>query len=331
MKLFKLIFKRRGGFKILLILVLLYGAVSVGYYHLPWSVRMPIYKKVPQIDRTLRKSGFNLLNGWDHLALFGHDAAVPVTGSFRGDHAYGGYPSQGFRLFGRVDVLENRGYISGYSEAQKTPLWVAYRIFDVPMLEYDRKRPSFKKDYRTKVQVSQNDYTHSGFDRGHMAPNYGIATRYGKEAQKETFLMTNIIPQNPRVNRHLWKDIEQHVARKYGRYFSEIWVLTGPVFEPSGRRLDSGVPVPSAYYKIIADEHNGTLRTLAFLVEEDLPPYVRIKKRLVSIDEIEVRTGLDFFPGLPESVQADLESDPATRLWPWIVPAAGYRFNGRTR
>jgi endonuclease G len=158
-----------------------------------------------------------------------------------------------------------------------------------------------------------------------MAPNYGIATRYGAEAQKETFLMSNVIPQNPIVNRHLWKDLEMRVARRYARYFGEVWVVTGPVFQGKIRRLDSGVPIPSHYYKIIVDEHNSELRALAFLIEERCPPYTRIKTRLVSIDEIEQITDLDFFPDLPDDAEAELESECATRLWPWIGPALRYR------
>jgi endonuclease G len=324
-------FRRRRTFKVALFFLLVYAGISIGYYHLPWSVRMPVYKSVPQLDRVLRRSGFRILIAWDNLALIGRDAAAPADNSGRSEHVYGGYPSQGFRLFGRVDVLENRGYVSGYSESQKNPLWVAYRIFDVPKLSAGKRPTRFKTDRRTASQIGHSDYTGSGFDRGHMAPNFGIATRYGREAQEETFLMTNIIPQNPRVNRYLWKDLEQTVARRYGRYFSEVWVVTGPVFGKSGRKLESGVPVPSAYYKIIADEHDGKLRTLAFLVEEDLPPYTRVRKRLVSIDQIENLTGLDFFPELPEAVQSQIESDPATRLWPSLVPAINYRLRGRTQ
>ncbi len=55
-------------------------------------------------------------------------------------------------------------------------------------------------DTLTIAKVTHNDYTHSGYDRGHMAPNYAIATRYGQEAQKETFLMSNIVPQLGNLN-----------------------------------------------------------------------------------------------------------------------------------
>ena len=159
--------------------------------------------------------------------------------------------------------------------------------------------PIFLTDTRTWTKVNHNDYTNSGFDRGHMAPNFGIATRYGREAQLETFKMSNIIPQTPSINRHLWKDLELRVAEKYGRYFTEVWVITGPVFDEEYERLESGIPIPSAYYKIILDERYGNLRALAFLIPQQTRPYARIRDFLVSIDEIEEKDSPRLFPRSP--------------------------------
>lgn len=314
-----------------LILAVLYLTVSVIYYHLPWKVRFPIYQKAPQLNRALSLSGFRIMQGWDELALFGKDAHVEVNGGARGDWVYGGFPKQnGFKLIGRTKRLDNRGYVVGYSESKKNPLWVSYRVFDVPELNSGKRPSGFRVDSRTRSEVRSDDYKNSGYDRGHMAPNYAIATRYGADAQRETFLMSNVIPQKPNINRGMWKDLEMTVAKRYGRYFSEVWVITGPVFEEPIEKLDSGIPIPSGYYKIISDERDGELRALAFLVENDCPPYTLIRKRLVSIDQIEVLTGIDFFPDLAEEVQIQLESDPAGRLWPWIRPMLRYHIRSRT-
>lgn len=330
MKSKKSIPRQVGRLRRILILLSVWMLLSIGYSLLPWSVRRPVHERIPPLDRILQRGGFYLLEGLDELALFGRDAKVPVDGADRGDYVYGGFPSQGFQVFGRVAVLENRGYVVGYSDSMRNPLWVAYRLFDVDKLKSGARQSHFSIDQRTRAKVNHDDYTHTGFDRGHMAPNYGIATRYGAYAQKETFLMSNVIPQNPAVNRHLWKDLEHRVADRYGRYFSEVWVVTGPVFQPPVEKLPSGVPIPSHYYKIIADEQDGELRVLAFLVEQCSPPYTRIKTCLVSVDAIEELTGLDFFPDLPKAVQAELESRPATRLWPWLLPAIEYRLQGKT-
>ncbi len=313
-----------------LIAPVLYILVSVLYFHVPWKYRYSVYKNAPKIDRALMLSGYRILSVGDGFALFGHDVEIEIDDGYRGETVYGGYPSQGLQLFGRATILENRSYTAGYSESMNNPLWVAYRIFDVPELE-NGERASFRIDHRTRSKISTSDYKHSGFDRGHLAPNYGIGTRYGQEGQDETFLMSNIIPQSPGVNRGIWKDLEMVVAKQYGRYFQEVWVVTGPVFTDPIEKMESGIPIPSHYYKIIADENGGKLRVLAFLIESDCPPYTRIRKRLVSIDEIEGKTGLDFFPKLSEQAQYQLESKPATRLWPTHKSALKYHFKGQTQ
>jgi endonuclease G len=328
---FAAILRKRGGFKIAALLLALYLALTLAYYQLPWSIRHNVYRLSPHLDGALMRGGYALMQGWDELALFGRDAAIPLPEGMRGDRAYAGYPSQGFKLFDRVELLENRGYTVGYGESRKDPLWAAYRLFDVPRLEAGSRPSRFKVDARTKAQVSHDDYVNSGYDRGHMAPNYGIATRYGREAQLETFLMSNVIPQTPSVNRNIWKDLEHRVAVQYGRYFAEVWVVTGPIFDGDSPQLASGVSIPSAYYKIIADENDGQLRTLAFVVEAKCPPYTRIKTRLTSIDEIERRTGLDFLPALPDDQEQALESVAATRLWSWWRPALRYHLDGSAK
>jgi endonuclease G len=240
-------------------------------------------------------------------------------------HLYGGVPLQTADRHGQIQILNNASYMAGYSDALKNPLWVAYRVFDVPVLNHG-PRPSFRTDVRTGARVAPGDYRGSGYDRGHMAPNFAIATRYGRPGQRETFLMSNIIPQTPSINRYLWRDLEERIAVRYGRYLGEVWVITGPVFSDPVKRLRSGVAVPSAYYKIVLDEDGDTLRVMAFLVQSRAPPYTRLKSTLVSVDEVERLTGLDFFADLPQGVQGGLESGPAGRFWPWLLSAVRYAF-----
>ena len=304
--------------------IVVYLGGPVGYYFLPWAVRRPIYKKAPKLDRSLRLRGFKTVEGWDGLGLWGRDCRTVLSDRSGEEHVYGGTPSQGLKLFGRADLLENESYLVGYSDSMKNPLWAAYRVFDVPSMESGKRPSNFRIDQRTEAKVPSTAFRKTGYDRGHMAPNHAIATRYGIDGQWETFLMSNVIPQTPRINRYLWRDLEARVSRWYGRYFGEVWVVTGPVFSEPVERLGSGVAIPSGYYKIVADESGDELRVLAFLVESDCPPYTRIKSRLVSVDELEEATGLDFFPKLSKDAQAEIEARSAGRLWPWLGSAIRY-------
>ncbi|MBM4152862.1 MAG: DNA/RNA non-specific endonuclease, partial [Kiritimatiellaceae bacterium] len=229
---------------------------AILYSSLPQETRRPIYEAVPRLDRILRRTSFQIFSGWDELGIGGTDCTTFVPAVKSGIYSIGGQPSDPFKL----RHLNNRGYAVGYSESFKNPLWATYRIFDVPKLE-SPPRPSFQRDPRSSAGVKPDDFTRSGYDRGHVAPNFAIATRYGPEAQKETFLMTNIMPQDPLINRYLWQKLEHRIAKEYGRYFEEIWVTTGPIFTRPVKRLPTGIAIPSAYYMIVADIHNEQLRT----------------------------------------------------------------------
>ena len=93
-----------------------------------------------------------------------------------------------------VLVLENIGYTVGYSDVVRTPLWVAYRLFQVSNPIYHEKPSGFSVDYRTTALVSPDEYTNSEYDHGLMAPYASIDACYGRDALHETFLMSNIAP-----------------------------------------------------------------------------------------------------------------------------------------
>ncbi len=175
---------------------------------------------------------------------------------------YGGNPGVG-------RILESEGFCLSYSETRKNPLWVHYRLFAVENPESGKRPGRFKVDTRSPSAVSHDDYTNSGYDRGHMAPNYAISTRYGPSAQTETFIMTNIVPQTPKLNRQIWKILEQKVAKEYANDFEEVWVITGPIFDESVEKLESGVEIPDAFYKIILDKLDGKHRAIAFIMGQD--------------------------------------------------------------
>lgn len=213
-------------------------------------------------------------------------------------------------------VLASSGYVVGYSETLRDPLWAAYRLWDLPSIPEPPPRPDkFSEDPRTAARVRPQDYSGSGYDRGHLAPNYGIATRFGPGGQEETFLMSNIIPQKHALNAGLWKDLELRAATSYPARFHEVWVMAGPVFGPHPDRLRGGVAVPESCWMVLLDEHEGCVRTMAFVFPQDTPANAPLERHLTSIDRIEVLTGLDLFPDLPDAEEAVFEARTAERVW----------------
>ncbi len=216
-------------------------------------------------------------------------------------------------------VLTNSAYRAGYDEERKNPAWVGYRIpGDEKFGNYTRVS-WFSVDRRTRARVSYRDYTNSGYTRGHLAPSYAIFTRFGKEAQKETYMMSNICPQYRGFNLGIWKKLELDIARPKGwaEKCKELWILAGPIYDEENNCLPCGVEIPDGYYKIVLDvvEESNEPRVLPFL----FPHKKSIKKPLPSfltnVDTIEQKTGLDFFRHLDDARENNLESKTPQKIW----------------
>lgn len=255
---------------------------------------------------------------WDVWQLYYADSARGRIAAGDKSIVYGGAPrpAEGAARSVEFRVLTNRGYAVGYSDALGSPVWAAYRVADLARIPTPAARPEkFEVDRRTVARVSPDDYASSGYDRGHLAPNYAIATRYGAAAQRETFLMSNITPQRHALNAGLWKELELKIATSYPARYGEVWVLTGPVFGARPATLRRGVHVPEAFFLIIVDENEGKLRTLAFLVPQEAPAGADPEPFLTNIDEIQKRTGLDFLSELDDPSERVVESHRAVRVW----------------
>jgi len=133
-------------------------------------------------------------------------------------------------------------------------------------------------------------------------------------AQLETFLMSNVIPQRPALNRQVWERLEQTEIKEYAPRFRQIWVIDGPIFH-SHIRLRGGEDVPDACFKIIIREEAGRPSVLAFIMPQTVNGTESAKQYLTSIREIEQETGLDFFSMMPTDLQQRLETDPAQEMW----------------
>ena len=213
--------------------------------------------------------------------------------------------------------LTNQGYSVGYDESLPGPRWSSYRVF--PYKDVHLERPAaFKTDARTTARVATSEYVRSGYDRGHLAPNYAISVCYGEEAQKETFLLSNIVPQLHPLNAGLWKDLEQRVVHRYVERYGTVWIQVGPVYAEPATKKVGRLPVPDAFWMVISEyerEQQG-IRAIAYLVPHEEKWRDReLTRYVVSIRKVEALTGLDFFPKLPPATQDRLESTPAPRAW----------------
>jgi endonuclease G len=239
---------------------------------------------------------------------------VATAGLWGDRYCYAGAPRATTSFPDQITVLTNTGYLVGYCERRKDPVWVCYRLFKPDQWSAPPRPQEFRTDYRTAARANTHDYSGSGYDRGHMAPNYAIAVCYGPQAQLETFLMSNIIPQRPALNRQVWERLEQSEIRDYAPRYRQIWVIDGPVFHRPDR-LRGGEDIPDACYKIIVREDDGHPSILAFIMPQTVRGTEPPSQFLSSVHEIEQETGLDFFSGMPPEVQKQLEAKTAVGMW----------------
>jgi endonuclease G len=255
-----------------------------------------------------------------HATLEPHDS----TSTWIDALCYGGDPAA-VGADRAITLLDKSFFRIGYDEDRANPAWVCYAIGPATDLTaYPTKR--FLKDTDTAAGVVHDDCTNSGFDRGHMAPRFAISSRHGKPGNDATFIMSNVCPQFHDLNDGHWGDLEEWIAgaKRGSRFlpgwadeYQRAWVIVGPIFEGDRPTLpDTAVQVPSGFYGIVVDEHEGEPRVLAFIMphvdarEPELVPFLR------TVREIETVTGLDFLSGLPDAVENVVETSQATALWP---------------
>lgn len=217
-------------------------------------------------------------------------------------------------------VLRNDAFLVGWSDLRGNPLWVKYRLTPIPAYAPRLRRPErFSRDWRALNPVDHGDYSGSGYDRGHLAPNYAISRLYGAAAQQQTFLMTNITPQTRALNQKLWQRLEEVEIDFFAPRHEKLWVIAGPVFDKNIERL-SGTPrveVPDAFFKIYAAPGRGDAppRLLAFVVPQAVHGNEPLDRFVTSVDHVEELTGFDFFPEMDPALQARLEAAVEPSAW----------------
>jgi len=232
----------------------------------------------------------------------------------------------------QLQILDNVGYTVGYSEVTHGPIWVSYHLFAVGNKKSPEREDLFGADTRVADPVPASGYQSTGYDRGHMAPSAPIGRRYGKAAQDKTFLMTNMVPQVPGLNQRGWEALESVISSDYAEDFGEVWVVVGPIFEGPCRELESGPRVPSHTFMVIVDidESDNSVRALGVVMPQERINAERLSKYVKTINEIEMRTGLNLLNELSDDVEDAVEASSPDADWN-ISQVLQPRFAGTAR
>lgn len=212
-------------------------------------------------------------------------------------------------------IITHEGYVLSYSEKDEQAEWVAYELKESE-LNYNRndyKRPYFVEDSKVKTgSADWKNYRKSGYDKGHLCP--AGDRKSSIDSFNETFYTSNISPQKHDFNEGVWNRLEQKV-RYWASKYDGIYVVTGGVLKGNLPTIGyEDVTIPNYFYKVLLDYDEGSYKMIAFLVpheESDRPLY----EFVVSVDELEQRTGIDFFPKLEDATEVRLEKNNDYKEW----------------
>ena len=223
------------------------------------------------------------------------------------------YPDACLPGLGKGERIAHEYFTLSYIEEYEQAAWVAYTLDRAHLTGDDRKRPYYIQDPSVRTgSADWRNFRGSGYDRGHLCP--AGDRRFSEAAYNQTFYTSNISPQDSEFNAGIWNELEQQV-RRWARRYGRVYVITGGVLREGLKTIGSeGVAVPREFYKVVIRQEGGDIRVLGFLMS-NRPSEREPRDYVVSLDELESVTGLDFFPGYPEQEQESLEREVLVRYW----------------
>lgn len=211
-------------------------------------------------------------------------------------------------------ILKRTGYVASYNKATLLPNWVAWHL-TAERTEGSAKRSGVDFAEDTEVpepRATDWDYYNSGYDRGHMCP--AADNKWSKKAMEESFLFTNMCPQNGNLNRGDWNEMEM-ACRKWAKKYGDLYIVCGPILY-KGKHKTIGknmVVVPEAFFKVVLRTGDDP-QAIGFIYKNTSGN--RPKDSYVNtVDEVERITGIDFFPSLPDDVEKNVEATADIANW----------------
>ena len=212
-------------------------------------------------------------------------------------------------------ILHRKGYTVSYNSATKNPNWVAWHLTKSHTYgSNQRSGEVFTEDVSVSwPRATDADYYNSRYDRGHMCP--AGDNKWDKEAMAQSFLFTNVCPQNHGLNKYEWNDLEM-LCRDWAREYGAIDIVCGPVYSSSDQQKTIGknrVWVPDAFFKVVLCRQ-GKAKAIGFLYRNEGKKQP-MADAVCTVDDVERLTGLDFFPELDDKIENRIEATATLTDW----------------
>ena len=217
-----------------------------------------------------------------------------------------------------AEVFVHTGYASLYNRETLISDWVAYELTadEVNPPEKYRGSESFRYDPQTNGHFTayREDYKNNdGWQRGHMAPKADM--RWSVQAYEESFYLSNICPQNGKLNAGDWEATER-LARRMATRYGSVYIVCGPIIGSNkyGTLGEHKVVIPDAFYKALLINVNGQYQSIAMVLPNE-PTHHNPDYYWCTVNELEAKTGMDLYPGLDDRIEETVESSIDKAIW----------------
>jgi endonuclease G, mitochondrial len=213
-------------------------------------------------------------------------------------------------------IIVRPQYIISYNPTINSVNWAGWNLNSTWFGKSGRYSGNFIADTTLPdsiLRITHGDYTNSGYDRGHLVRSHERSANI--EDNKSTFLMTNIIPQTPDLNRGVWLNFERFCEELALKHNKELYIYSGGVYK-SNKTIGKGTRVPDSCYKIVVVLERGeglecvSYNTIIYSVMMPNKQGIRNyhwSKYAVSVSHIENSTGYNFLKEVPEEIQGIIE------------------------
>lgn len=214
-------------------------------------------------------------------------------------------------------LIHRYQYTVNYAPQFGSPQWVAWNLDSAWYGDVDRYEGNFitDKDLPLEMQIKHSDYTNSGYDRGHLVRSEERTATV--EDNKSTFIMSNIIPQTPELNRQTWLSLEYYCEKLCKEANKELYIVAGPHYPDTIVYINKKVAIPDSCFKVIIILERGqglesvteNTQTIAVMMPNDANvkdhPWTDFKRTIRSIEQ---STGIDFNTNIAKNLQDIIEN-----------------------
>lgn len=244
-----------------------------------------------EIPRTLSSVPEQILVRIAYTTSYNYETRCPnwVAWSLVREHTSGPYPRNG------VPYYADDGSAYGIGKVSNTTVKNSY-IEDLECKEHRQLLTDWSSEYN--------------MSHGHICP--AGDNNWDRAAINQTFLLSNICPQNDRLNNGGWRKLEEK-CRTWANKYGEIFIVSGPIFRNTQHRKLGEILIPEAFFKVVLCM-KGNPKAIGFIYENDSSSQP-MADQVCSVDDVENATGFDFFYNLPDDIENEIESQSDFNNW----------------